>query len=144
MLDSNNIQSSISAPEVRKIYYYQNDGSLKGEEILNENNLGNINGMMVKCHMKNGSVQIGFADPYRTHNQSEYTGKVKDIIYLWTWDNIDEATHQLIGNGTDKYSQTFIPVKIAYITQIDAILFSNPRWGGLLTNKFYIDNKYRQ
>ena len=166
MLDSYGIQFSISTPdefefdselegeslidqltqqvnlfefEERKIYYYQNDGSLDGEEILNENNLGKINGMMVKCHMKNGSVQIGFADPYRVHNRSEYTGEVKDIIYLWTWDNIDETTHQLVGNGADKFSQTYIPVKIEYITQIDAIVFSNPRWGGLLTNKFYID-----
>ena len=125
--------------EERKIYYYQNDGSLKGEEILNEKNLGNINGMMVKCHMKNGSVQIGFADPYRVHNQLEYTGEIKDIIYLWTWDNIDETTHQLLGNVDEKYSQTYIPVKIEYITQIDAIVFSNPSWGGRLTNKFYID-----
>ena len=122
-----------------KIYYYQNDGTIKGEEPLNENNLGNINGMMVKCHMKNGSIQIGFADPYRTCNRAEYTGEIKDIIYLWTWDNIDETMHQLVGNGDDKYSQTYIPVKIEYITRIDAILYSNPRWGVRLTNKFYID-----
>lgn len=127
--------------EERKIYYYQNDGSIKGEEILNGNSLGNINGMMVKCHMKNGSVQIGFADPYRTLNEGKCTGEVKDIIYLWTWDNIDETTHRLIGNGDDKYDHTYIPVKIKYITRIDAILFSNPCWGGRLTNKFFIDDK---
>ena len=125
----------------RKIYYYKNDGSLEGEEPLNYGHLGNINGMMVKCHMKNGTFQIGYADPYRAHNKSEYTGGIKDVIYLWTWDNIDESTHRLIGDGDDKYSQTFIPVKIEYITQIDAILFSNPSWGGRLTNKFYIDEK---
>ena len=92
--------------------------------------------------MKHGSVQIGFADSYRVHSQSEFTGQVKDIIYLWTWDNIDETTHQLVGTEDDKYSQTYVPVKIKYITQIDAIVFSNPRWGGLLTNKFFIDEKY--
>ena len=125
----------------RKICYYQNDGSFCKEEILNKDNLGNIHGMMVKCHMKNGFVQIGFADSYGAHDLSRITHRVKDIIYLWTWDNIDETTHQLIGTGVDKYSQTYIPVKIEYITQIDAILYSNPRWGGLLTNKFYIDKK---
>ena len=139
LIDQLTQQLNLFESEERKIYYYQNDGSLKSEEILNEKNLGNINGMMVKCHMKNGSIQIGFADPYRTHNRAEYTGEIKDIIYLWTWDNIDETTHQLVGNGDDKYSQTYIPVKIEYITRIDAIVFSNPRWGGLLTNKFYID-----
>jgi hypothetical protein len=133
------VQNSMKVLTERKICYYQRDGSFRSEEILNENNLGNINGMMVKCHMKNGSVQIGFADPYRVHSQSEFTGQVKDIIYLWTWDNIDETTHQLVGTEDDKYSQTYVPVKIKYITQIDAIVFSNPRWGGLLTNKFYID-----
>ena len=139
MLDSNNINNSIKTKMTCKIYYYQNDGTIKGEEPLNENNLGNINGMMVKCHMKNGSFQIGFADPYRAHNPPECTGEIKDIIYLWTWDNIDETTHQLVGKGDDKYNQTYIPVKIEYINRIDAILYSNPRWGVRLTNKFYID-----
>ncbi len=125
----------------RKIYYYKNDGSCEGESPLNNESLGNINGMMVKCHMKDGSVQIGFAEPYRVHNESEYTGEVKDVIYLWTWDNIDELTHRLIGDGDDKYSHTFVPVKIEYITRIDAILYSNPNWGGRLTNKFYIDER---
>ena len=141
LIDLLSEQLNLFETEERKIYYYQNDGSLDGEEPLNNEHLGNINGMMVKCHMKNGAAQVGFADPYKTHNQSEYTGEVKDIIYLWTWDNIDEATHQLIGDGDDKYSQTYIPVKIDYITRIDAIIFSNPRWGGSLTNKFYIDEK---
>lgn len=134
-------QLNIFRAKERKIYYYKNDGSLEGEEPLNIECLGNINGMMVKCHMKNGTIQIGFADPYRTLNEAEYTGEVKDVIYLWTWDNIDESAHRLIGDDDDKYSQTFIPVKIKYIIRIDAILFSNPRWGGLLTNKFYIDEK---
>ena len=134
-------QLNLFEEEERKIYYYQNDGSLEGVEPLNKEYLGNINGLMVKCHMKNGTIQIGFADPYRVLNEAEYTGEVKDVIYLWTWDNIDESTHRLIGDDDDKYSQTFIPVKIKYIIRIDAILFSNPRWGGLMTNKFYIDGK---
>ena len=56
--------------------------------------------------MKNGTIQIGFADPYKVYNESEYTGEVDDIIYLWTWDNIDESTHRLIGDDDDKYLYT--------------------------------------
>ena len=41
-------QLNLFEEEERKIYYYQNDGSLEGEEPLNKEYLGNINGLMVK------------------------------------------------------------------------------------------------
>ena len=32
--------------------------------------------------------------------------RLKDVIYLWIWDNIDESTHRLIGDDDDKYLYT--------------------------------------
>ena len=118
------------------ICYYKADGSCISQEPLGAETLGNINGMMVRCYMADGSEQEGFADPYRVHNKSEYDGKVGEIICLWTWDNLDETTHQLVGEGMEKYDQTYVPVKIENIMRIDAILYSNPRWGARLTNRF--------
>lgn len=85
--------------------------------------------------MKNGAEEIGFADPYRTHD-NDFDDSVHDYINLWTWDNLDEDNHELIGDNDSKYNQTFKRVNIKDIIRIEAILHSNPRWGGRLTNRF--------
>ena len=38
----------------------------------------------------------------------------------------------------NKYNQTFKKVNIDEIIKVESILYSNPRWGGKLTNKFSI------
>lgn len=119
-----------------KIKFYKYDGSLEREELLNDYSLAGTNGMLLKCHMNDGTTEVGYSDPYRTHSQEEYDGEVHDYIYLWTWDNLDEETHQLIGDNDTKFNQTFKKITIKKINSIDAILYSNPRWGGKLTNKF--------
>lgn len=119
----------------KKIIYYKLNGEIKTEELLNEDTLGNTNGMMIKCYMKTGIEEKGFSDPYRTHNDN-FDGEVHDYIELWTWDNLDEEKHKLIGNIDSKYNQTFRQIKIADIIKIEAILNSNPRYGGRLTNSF--------
>lgn len=121
---------------MRKIIFYKLDGKVKSEEILNKKNLCHILGMMSKCTMTNGAKEIGFALPIETHNKEKYDEKVHDYIYLWTWDNLNENTGELIGDDDEKYNQTFKPVKIDDIEKIESIIFSNPRWGGKLTNKF--------
>lgn len=121
-----------------KILFYELNGTIEKIEQLNTNNLGCINGMMTKCTLKNDTIKIGFADPFRAHEQDSFDNKVHDYIYLWTWVNLDETTHKLF--GSDKYSQTFQKVYIADMVTIESILHSNPRWGGKLTNKFFNDD----
>ena len=123
-----------------KIYYYRGDGTLYDDDVLNLETLRNINGMMVRCYMQNGSVLIGYAEPFRAGLQSGLEYGRDQTIYLWTWDNIDEDSHTLIGDDTVKYNQTHVPARIDQILRIEAILYSNPRWGGTLTNRFFIEN----
>jgi len=121
-----------------KIKYYKRNGKLENITDLTKENLRNINGMMTKCSLKNGSIVIGYADPLRTHDDN-YDDAVHDYINLCTWDNLDENTHKLVGNVENKYNQTFIKVNIDDIKLVEVILYSNPRWGGKLTNKFEFD-----
>lgn len=121
---------------MRTIIFYKLNGQVKSEEILTKENLEHINGMMTKCTMANGTEEVGFADPTGVYDKENYDGKINEHIYLWTWDNLDENTGNLIGNDDEKYNQTFKAVKIDDIEKIEAIIYSNPRWGGKLTNKF--------
>ena len=121
------------------IAYYTADGKFKEQQDLNYDSLGNTNGMMLRCFMKDGTQMEGFADPYRTHGMPPYDGSIHDYIYLWTWDHLDEKIHRLVGDDDTKFDQTHVPVPIHEIIHIDAILYSNPRWGGRLTNRFFID-----
>lgn len=88
-------------------------------------------GQMSKRHFKDGTEVAGFSDSYRTYEKSKikYDGKVHDYIYLWTWDNLDEKTNQLIGKGSERYNTTHKLVYISDIVKIESILYSNPKWG---------------
>lgn len=121
---------------VKTIKIYKHNGKLEKEILLTDENLSRVNGMLLKCYLNDGTEQIGYGDPYRTHDKDSYDGEVHDYINLWTWDNPDEEKHQLVGNDDNKYNQTFTKIDINSIMSIDAILDSNPRWGGKLTNKF--------
>lgn len=118
------------------IRFYKLNGQVKSEEVLTKENLEHINGMMTKCTMSNGAEKVGFADPTGIYDKEKYNGKAQEYIYLWTWDNLDENTGNLIGDDEEKYNQTFEAVKIDDIEKVEAIIYSNPRWGGKLTNKF--------
>lgn len=117
-----------------KIKFYSSSGILQSEEELLEKNLVHIHGMISKCTLKNGDILTGFAECYRLNYN--FDNKVHNYIYLWNWDNIDEEKHELIGDNDNKYNQTFTKVNIDDIVLIESILYSNPRWGGRLTNKF--------
>jgi len=125
---------------MNKIIFYKLNGEIDCIEPLNNITLECINGMKVKCHLKDNSIKIGFADLFRTYNDI-FDNKIHDYINIWTWDNIDENEHKLIGNDNSKYNKTFIPVKISEIIKIEAILYSNPRWGAELTNQFRFCNE---
>lgn len=121
---------------MKNIIFYKLNGQVKSEKVLTKENLKNINGMMIRCIMANGTEEVGFADPTGICDKENYDGEVNEYIYLWTWDNLDENTGKLIGNEDEKYNQTFKSVKIDDIEKIEAITYSNPRWGRKLTNKF--------
>lgn len=121
---------------MREIIFYKLNGTVKKETALTEENLALCDGMKLKCCLKNGNEVVGFADVYRAYDGSEFDCKVHDYIYLWTFDNLDEEQHKLTGTGDQKYDQTFNKVSIDDIIKIEAILYSNPRWGTKLTNKF--------
>lgn len=118
---------------MKKIIFYKLNGQVKSEEVLTKENLKHINGMMVKCSMLNGIEEVGFADINGKFDKEKYKD---EYIFLWTWDNLDENTGELIGNNDEKFKQTFRPVRINEIEKIEAITYSNPRFGGKLTNKF--------
>ena len=54
-----------------KISYYKKDGTLQYQKELTNKNIGETNGMMIRCTMKNGGFCEGFADPFRTHGKAE-------------------------------------------------------------------------
>ena len=121
---------------MKKIVFYKLNGQVKSEEELTKENLEHINGMMIKCTMVNGIEEVGFADTTGVYNKKIYDGRIHDYIYLWTWDSLNEETGKLIGDGDEKYNQNHKPVKIDDIEKVEAITYSNPRWGDKLTNKF--------
>ena len=121
---------------MREIIFYKLDGTVKKEVALTEENLVLCNGMKLKCYLKNRNEVVGFADVYRTYNKSEFDNKVHDYIYLWIFDYLDEEQHKLVGTDDNKFNQTFSKLNIGDIVKIEAILYSNPRWGTRLTNKF--------
>lgn len=121
-----------------KIIFYKLNGEISKIEELTNENLCHINGMMARCTLKDGSEIVGFSDSFTQRDINLYGHKLHDNIFLWTWDNLDEENHKLIGDENNKYNQTFKKVITDEIIKVESILYSNPRWGGRLTNKFFI------
>ena len=118
-----------------EIIFYYPSGRIKETIDLNNENIARVAGMKMKCHLKNNTEEIGFADVFRLHDEIGFDEKVHDYIYLWTYDYLDEETHELIN---ENYSETNKKIIIDDIVGIEAILFSNPRWGCRWTNKFTV------
>ena len=120
------------------IYFYDLKGNVTECNSLIRENIEKTHGMMVRCFLNNNKVHEGFADVYRQVDSTEYTFSMGEYIHLWTWDNLNEETHQLEGDAQSKYSQTYTPIKIIDILKMDVILYSNPRFGTRLTNTFWL------
>ncbi len=127
----------------KSIVMYNKNGTVHSTMELNNENLKHTIGKMTRCILRNGSVKIGFGDPYRTHDMESYDNTIHDYINLWTWDNLDEDKHELIGNDDEKFKQTFEKVRISEIVKVESILYSNPSWGTPLTNKFFEEDGRR-
>ncbi len=119
-----------------KIIFYKLNGIVKKMVDLTEENLKQCNGMKLKCYLNDNSEIVGFADVFRTHDKNEFDNEVHGYINLWTFDNLDEEQHKLVGENDNRYNQTFKKINIEDIIKVEAILYSNPRWGTKLTNKF--------
>lgn len=115
---------------------YQRNGKLESTKDLTNDNLETIVGMLSKVILKNGSVSVGYMDPFRTEGkEEEYDGSIHDYIYLWTFKNLDEETQKYdINDGIN-----IEKINISDIEDVYSILYSHPRWGGRLTNKFWIN-----
>ncbi len=115
----------------KKIYFYTSDGLLKKEVELNETTISGIHGMLTRCTLNNGTQVSGYA----VYDEKEGTLK------LWNWKNIDEEKHILIGDNEEKFEQIFQDIDIEHLIKVESILYSNPRWGGRLTNIFWINKE---
>lgn len=123
------------------IKYYDLYGELKYFEELNNINLSNINGMKVKCILKNQKEIIGFADPLRLSDNT-FDNSVHDYIYINTYKYLNEENNKLENEDINKkFDMIKTKINIYDISLIDVILHSNARWGCKLTNKFYFIKK---
>lgn len=111
---------------MRSIIFYNPDGTIKKEMELTSANLEYTNGMLTRCTMKDGTEKVGYVE----------TAIKEGYLILWTWKNVDEEKHILVGDENSKYDKESCKVEINQIEKAEARLFSNPRWGGKITNKF--------
>ncbi len=110
------------------IKYYDLYGELKYFEELNNINLSNINGMKVKCILKNQKEIIGFADPLRLSDNT-FDNSVHDYIYINTYKYLNEENNKLENEDINKkFDMIKTKINIYDISLIDVILQSNARW----------------
>lgn len=115
---------------------YRRDGKLNSTDKLTNDNLGKVAGMLSKIMLKNGTFLCGYIDPLRIEgSREEYDGTVHDYIYLWTFKNLNEKDSKYDVKDGVNIEKVFI----SDIEDVHSILHSHPRWGGRLTNEFWID-----
>lgn len=105
-----------------KLIVYKLSGEIdyEGEFVINRTPLG----QKVRVTTSDGEVYIGF---WKTQ---ALRGVLPDMIEVLRYD-LDETTATLRSNN-----DTIDSVPLDKIVKIEAILFSNPRWGVRPTNKF--------
>lgn len=127
---------------MKKMIFYKRNGEFYKEKELTLESIEQCHGQLIKCKLINGEERVGYADVFRcSKNEEEWDGEGHDFIYLWTWKNLNEATNTLVGNENEKNDIELKKVNIDEILKIESILHSGPRWGGKLTNKFFLDVK---
>ena len=119
-------------------YYIK--GKIKRQEELNTKTVKNCHGMKVKCTLKDGSEKIGYANSYYSFKKGHIViGDEADsleYITLETFANFDEETHELKGDIEHRFDMNKEMILIKLISNIDALLYSNPRWTETVTNEF--------
>lgn len=127
---------SMSTPH---IIFYKLNGKFDKKIKMTELNMGRIHGMLTRCTLKDESVHVGYADAYGCCNRAHYNGKVHDCIFLETFAHLNEETGELEGTEEERYDMIRESIELKDICKVEAILYSSPRWGGKLTNRFFID-----
>ncbi len=123
-----------------RIRFYQQDGSIHAEtELTTFKSLYDAGGMMARCYLRDGSCHEGFVCFTPGMDAASYEKDYGLTFFLCTWAHLDEETHSLVGDDDSKYDQNYEPIDYQDVEHIDAILYSNPRWGGLLYNHFFIE-----
>lgn len=126
---------------MQMIRFYQQDGKKHDELELTPQSLKDAIGMMARCYLRDDSFHDGFIS-FSDGVKMNTTGEESDsTFFLWTWVHLDEETHRLVGDDEEKYQQKYEQIYFEEVERIDAILYSNPRWGGRLYNHFFIDTR---
>lgn len=118
-----------------KIYFYNKEGNIDHEDVLNNDTITRINGLKIRVKLKDNSEVVGYSDVFRVLS-NYYDGHVHDFINVWTYDNIDESRHILVGEEDEKNKQTIKSILLTDIIYIEALLYSNPSYGSKPTNNF--------
>ena len=129
---------------MRRIRFYHQDGKINDEQELTPESLSEAIGMMARCYLRDGSCHEGFVCFSPEMDTEDRQRDYGSTFFLWTWAHLDENTHSLVGDGDSMYDQNFEPIDYTEVERVDAILFSNPRWGGGLRNHFFIETKLEQ
>lgn len=124
-----------------KICFYQQDGRVHDEQELTQESLYDAMGMMARCFLRDGSQHDGFVCFTPGIDIESHTKGDGSTFFLWTWTHLDDNKHRLVGDDRSKYDQSYEPINFLEVERVDAILYSNPRWGGLLYNHFFIDTR---
>lgn len=124
-----------------RIRFYQQDGRVNDEQELTPDSLYSAMGMMARCYLRDGSQHDGFVCFTPGIDLESQRKDYGSTFFLWTWAHLDEKTHKLVGDDRSKYDQTYESIDYLDLESVDAIMYSNPRWGGLLYNHFFIDTR---
>ncbi|QDR73630.1 hypothetical protein FOD75_11070 (plasmid) [Limosilactobacillus reuteri] len=100
------------------------------EETLTKEALLSYQGEKTRLTLSDSSVHEGFIETSKFADD--------DIIGLWTFTFLNDETHDLESDYPLKNEQTWEFIPVSLITSVDLLLHSNPRWGGILTNKFQV------
>ena len=113
---------------MKTIIFYTLNGKYESIEPLTESNVNKICGSKVKVITTDGKEHVGYLENFY---------KVYDYVNLYTYKFLDEKSGKLIAlEGQNKYELIREKIYVKDMVHVDAIRYSNPRWGTPLTNKF--------
>lgn len=116
-----------------KISVFTTMGELYDVLELNEQNMYRCMGMKVRMKLRNGMEVQGFTG---NEVRKDINGNI--FIEIWNYKHLNEVTHTLEGCGLTKYDTNVVYIYLKDIIAMEAISYTHPRWGGLLTNYFVL------
>ncbi len=131
---------------MKQIICYLPNGKQYHIRDLNTTNLQRCHGHLIKCYLKDKSVEVGYADGCKAgEGPNESDVHPHDYIYLWTWKNLDEETHKFVGSTREeRLERNYKRVEMIDIEKIELILYSQSGMQDQITNKFFIEDKIQR